>query len=111
MSAMISLEHAFIDREYGHLWDELPDLSDLEIMSAFLALERLKGPDSEWGPFLAVLPETFDTPLYFSPAELDALEGSSVHLASQRTKSRERERERERESRGWIGAMMTQILK
>lgn len=37
-----------------------------------------QGNNSKWGPYLQILPSEFDTLMYWSPAELAELQGSSV---------------------------------
>lgn len=40
--------------------------------------EHLDGESSAWKPYLDVLPETFDTPMFWSDEELSNLQGSSL---------------------------------
>lgn len=40
--------------------------------------EYLQGSASKWKPYLDILPQTFDTPLFWSEAELKELEGTSL---------------------------------
>lgn len=40
--------------------------------------EHLQGPRSKWKPYFDVLPETFDTLMFWSNAELSELQGSAV---------------------------------
>jgi SET domain-containing protein 6 len=40
--------------------------------------EYLKGSASKWKPYLNILPHIFDTPLFWSEAELKELEGTSL---------------------------------
>ena len=40
--------------------------------------EESKGKDSTWRPYLDVLPNAFDTLMYWSPSELEELQGSAV---------------------------------
>ena len=37
-----------------------------------------KGQHSAWWPYLNILPVTFDTPIFWSPSELEELQGSAV---------------------------------
>ncbi len=43
-----------------------------------LIYEYLRGDASPWKPYLDVLPSTFDTPMFWSPAELSELQASAV---------------------------------
>ncbi|KAL2019167.1 hypothetical protein VTK56DRAFT_10039 [Thermocarpiscus australiensis] len=40
--------------------------------------EYLRGDASRWKPYLDVLPSTFDTPMFWSPAELSELQASAL---------------------------------
>lgn len=40
--------------------------------------EFLRGPESGWAPYLDVLPETFNTPMFWSDEELEALQASHL---------------------------------
>lgn len=55
----------------------------LQVMpSIVLALHLLvekRTPSSKWKPYIDILPDTFGTPLYFTPEELPFLQGSPVH--------------------------------
>lgn len=43
-----------------------------------MVLEYLDGPQSRWQPYFDVLPESFDSLMFWSDAELQCLEGSTV---------------------------------
>lgn len=47
-------------------------------LSIFLILELSAGESSFWHPYISVLPESFNTVLYFSIEELELLSGSTV---------------------------------
>ncbi|RDA87081.1 hypothetical protein CP532_0193 [Ophiocordyceps camponoti-leonardi (nom. inval.)] len=56
-------------------------LTDLDSWSALILVliyEHLRGPDSPWGPYLHLLPETFDTPMFWSEGELAELQASAL---------------------------------
>ncbi|KAH6847017.1 hypothetical protein B0I37DRAFT_310128 [Chaetomium sp. MPI-CAGE-AT-0009] len=40
--------------------------------------EHLQGDSSRWKPYLDVLPSAFDTPMFWSPAELSSLQASAL---------------------------------
>eukprot|EP01111_Echinosteliopsis_oligospora_P009784 TRINITY_DN2932_c0_g1_i1.p1 TRINITY_DN2932_c0_g1~~TRINITY_DN2932_c0_g1_i1.p1 ORF type:complete len:359 (+),score=65.43 TRINITY_DN2932_c0_g1_i1:290-1366(+) len=46
-----------------------------------LLAEKSKGEESTWFPFIQILPKTFHTPLFWSPADLDELKGTSLHVS------------------------------
>lgn len=48
-------------------------------MAATLLLERAKGSESAWRPMIDVLPEDFDTPVWWSPEAVELLRGSALH--------------------------------
>ncbi|KAK9462605.1 uncharacterized protein V1516DRAFT_699914 [Lipomyces oligophaga] len=45
----------------------------------FLCCQRLRGPASFWDPYISILPDSFDTPLYFSDLELELLRGTNIY--------------------------------
>ncbi|KAK3938022.1 ribosomal lysine N-methyltransferase [Diplogelasinospora grovesii] len=49
--------------------------------------EYLQGSSSRWKPYLDVLPAKFDTPMFWSPAELAELQASSVVLKIGKTEA------------------------
>lgn len=57
-------------------------LSDEPWQALILVLiyESLQGESSTWKPYLDVLPDKFDTLMYWSDAELDELQASSVRF-------------------------------
>ncbi|KAL4999062.1 hypothetical protein BDV10DRAFT_184715 [Aspergillus recurvatus] len=65
---------------------KLKDLlsQDLEQLGPWLSLmlvmifEYLLGDRSTWAPYFRVLPQSFDTLMFWSPAELEELQGSAV---------------------------------
>ncbi|KAL4988985.1 hypothetical protein BDW68DRAFT_81143 [Aspergillus falconensis] len=65
---------------------KLKDLlsQDLEQLGPWLSLmlvmifEYLQGDRSTWAPYFKVLPQSFDTLMFWSPAELEELQGSAV---------------------------------
>ena len=48
-------------------------LSAVHILCAFLLNEKYRGERSFWHPYITTLPRSFNTPAYFSPAELRVL--------------------------------------
>lgn len=57
---------------------------DVEELGPWLSLmlvmlyEYLQGPQSKWAPYFRVLPTRFDTLMFWSPAELQELQGSAI---------------------------------
>lgn len=48
----------------------------------YLLMERLKGSDSVWAPWLQLLPQRFTSPLFFGERELDDLRGTTLYHAN-----------------------------
>lgn len=83
--------HAIISTETSALPQKLPDLFEsqgdedheqgLDSWSGLILVmmyEFLLGDQSRWKPYLDVLPEEFDTPMFWSNAELSELQASAV---------------------------------
>ncbi|KAL7273848.1 hypothetical protein RUND412_003263 [Rhizina undulata] len=47
----------------------------------FLCYQALLGEKSFWKPYIDILPQEFDTPLYFSPDDMDWLQGCNLGAA------------------------------
>lgn len=65
----------------GKADDDDPSSSQLDAWSALILVllyEHLLGAASAWRPYLDVLPETFATPMFWTPAELAALQTSAA---------------------------------
>ncbi|KAK9763142.1 hypothetical protein K7432_010461 [Basidiobolus ranarum] len=53
------------------------------LLKVYLIHERLQGVNSFWYPYLAALPKTFSTPLWFSPDEFKVLKGTNLEFAAE----------------------------
>ena len=59
--------------------DEDPELLDSwGSLILVMLYEYLKGDTSQWKPYFDVLPQTFDTPIFWSEAELRELQGTCL---------------------------------
>ena len=58
-------------------------VDDRMVVMLFLIVERMRGSDSAWAPWIAALPQTFSTPLFFGKAELAQLAGTTLYHATQ----------------------------
>jgi hypothetical protein len=58
--------------------ESIPPLDSWSSLILVMIYEFLKEDDSLWKPYFDVLPETFDTPMFWSDEELDELQASSV---------------------------------
>ena len=77
LSLLINIEHAVTSEEAGPVLDKLEYLSDTNAMALFVAYERQRG-NSQWQPFLDVMPRQFATSLYMSNDSRKELKGSMV---------------------------------
>lgn len=58
--------------------DQLVSSSPQLVLSLFVLYLKIAG-DSKWEPYLALLPETFSTPFYFSQEALNILKGTLIY--------------------------------
>mmetsp|Transcript_12678 Transcript_12678/g.18676 ORF Transcript_12678/g.18676 Transcript_12678/m.18676 type:complete len:488 (-) Transcript_12678:167-1630(-) len=57
----------------------LLDMPD-EVLALHLMVERKKGAESFWGPYIQILPREYDTPIFWAEREREALAGTNVLL-------------------------------
>ena len=57
---------------------ELGGLEKWAALALTIIYEDGQGQDSAWWPYLSILPTTFDTPIFWSPSEIEELQGSAV---------------------------------
>lgn len=62
----------------GLLSQDLEELGPWLSMMLVMIYECLQGDNSTWAPYFRVLPQNFDTLMFWSPAELEELQGSAV---------------------------------
>jgi len=60
--------------------DEKEPLDPWTSLILVMMYEHLQGDASRWKPYLDVLPRTFDTPIFWSDAELKELEGTCLSV-------------------------------
>ncbi|KAK0415833.1 hypothetical protein QR680_012147 [Steinernema hermaphroditum] len=81
VSAILSVDKAqksdMLRKVYEN--DELVSKMDNVCLSLMVACEKLKGEESEWAPYLNVLPSKFDIPLYFTDEQIEALKPSPLY--------------------------------
>lgn len=62
----------------GLLSQNLEELGPWLSLMLVMIYECLQGDNSTWAPYFRVLPQSFDTLMFWSPAELGELQGSAV---------------------------------
>ncbi|CAK0754341.1 hypothetical protein CVIRNUC_002290 [Coccomyxa viridis] len=58
------------------------EVDERMVVMLFLLVEKLRGEDSMWSPWLNLLPASFDTPLHFTESQLQELQGTTLHAAT-----------------------------
>lgn len=82
LSAVINVEHAFASEEFGPVADRVESITgSTNLKALFVAMERLRGDESLWAPYLASLPHRIHTSLLFDERELNELQASMVGSA------------------------------
>ncbi|PFH62525.1 hypothetical protein XA68_13264 [Ophiocordyceps unilateralis] len=82
--AIISIETSDLRQRLPQLFhshgddDEQQELDAWSALILVLMYEHFLGSDSSWKPYLDVLPETFDTPMFWSDQELAELQASAL---------------------------------
>ncbi|PHH89712.1 hypothetical protein CDD83_5439 [Cordyceps sp. RAO-2017] len=82
--SIMSIETSPLRQKLPHLFESQGDGDDEQALDPWSALilvlvhEYFLGPSSLWEPYMAVLPETFDTPMFWSDEELAELQASPL---------------------------------
>lgn len=74
-SSILCLENADLPARLPHVFE---DLDQWTAMNIVLIDEYLKGKKSFWKPYYDVLPQAFDTLIFWTKEELDELQASAV---------------------------------
>ena len=72
---ILSVENSELLALHPHIFNDLDPWLSLIVV---LIYEHLKGTNSKWAPYLNVMPENFDTLMFWSDEELDELQASAV---------------------------------
>lgn len=66
------------------MWNEMLETQvlklelNLVVIYWFMAREK-RNPESKWKPYMEILPETYPTPIFWTPEELREIEGTNLH--------------------------------
>ncbi|KAH7717357.1 Protein SET-27 [Aphelenchoides avenae] len=79
-TAILSVDYKHVDLTLKAIidGDEMTRVMGNVALVMILAHETLK-EESAWGPYIQMLPDTFPTPLFYSPEELQALKPSPIY--------------------------------
>lgn len=58
-------------------------VDERQLIMLFLLIERIRGIESAWYPWINILPQAFNTPIHYGKAELAELEGTTLYTATQ----------------------------
>ncbi len=72
-----TIDYAKVQSHYPQSF--LADVTPHAALCFFLCYQYLQGENSFWWPYLNALPQTFDTPLYFSSEDKAFLEGCNLN--------------------------------
>ncbi|CAD7704284.1 unnamed protein product [Ostreobium quekettii] len=85
LSSSLTVETACSDKAVGPSLQGLLDTGQIDehdVLAIFLMVQKLLGSDSEWAPWLQLLPDTPQVPLYFSEREWQELRGTTIERAA-----------------------------
>lgn len=77
LGSMLTVEHAVTDTRFGALWDAIPDLTDMDILAAYLASPTVQHNSSHSG-YIRYLPRDNRDALHLGPDALQLLSPSPV---------------------------------
>ena len=72
---VLSVENSFLNDSHPEIFQRLDSWNSLILTMIY---EDGQGQESEWWPYLSILPTRFDTLIYWSSSELAELQGSAV---------------------------------
>lgn len=85
LQAAITPKTIISDPVLGGMYQELLDQGDVDdslMIILFLMVEKHLGRESSWQPWIDMLPDTVDTPLFYSDDELKDLSGTTLEGAT-----------------------------
>lgn len=75
LGSMLTVEHAVVDPRFAPLWQAIPDLSDMDLLAAYIASETVQHNSSHSG-YLAYLPRQVRDALHLGPVATQLLQAS-----------------------------------
>lgn len=72
------LPDIFLNQETAMEVDDKPQQDPWSTLIIVMMYEYFKGSGSKWKPYIDVLPASFETPMFWSDAELDELQASAT---------------------------------
>ncbi|GLI65463.1 hypothetical protein VaNZ11_008813 [Volvox africanus] len=94
LDAAITVRTARNDPQVGQQFSWMLDkhlLDERTAVMVYLLLERLRGNESRFAPWIHALPRTFDVPIVYTDQELAELHGTALHRATAAVMKRLRE--------------------
>ncbi|KAM4066374.1 SET domain-containing protein [Hirsutella rhossiliensis] len=93
--AIVNIDTSTLRSQLPHLFESQGDGDDEQELDSWSALilvlmyEYFMGPSSAWKPYLDVLPDAFDTPMFWSDEELQELQTSPLRSRIGKTDAEE----------------------
>ncbi|GLC46792.1 hypothetical protein PLESTM_001926100 [Pleodorina starrii] len=72
---------AVVSGSVPHSYWDAGGLSDRELLCMALIVERARGPQSAWAPYIDILPPTYDDPAWWAAPSLELLRGTRLARA------------------------------
>ncbi|GIL75966.1 hypothetical protein Vretimale_5622 [Volvox reticuliferus] len=94
LDAAITVRTACNDPQVGQQFSWMLDkhlLDERTAVMVYLLIERLRGNESRFAPWIHALPRTFDVPIVYTDQELAELRGTALHRATATVVKRLRE--------------------
>ncbi|GIL44630.1 hypothetical protein Vafri_2153 [Volvox africanus] len=85
LDAAITVRTACNDPQVGQQFSWMLDkhlLDERTAVMVYLLIERLRGNESRFAPWIRALPRTFDVPIVYTDQELAELRGTALHRAT-----------------------------
>ncbi|KAL6897728.1 UV-endonuclease UvdE domain-containing protein [Trichoderma evansii] len=83
------LPDVFLNQDTAMEVDDKPQQDPWSTLIIVMMYEYFKGDQSKWKPYLDVLPASFETPMFWSDAELDELQASATRSKIGKTNAEE----------------------